>query len=177
MCLFQLLRLFDRRSNSDDNRRNINSQRKQTGFSLVFIMFFLKLFKSSWHFFIVVFKMVSIKMLCTLFSLVQLSERSGQDIPSHLHAHSTRCAEDSSQDHWHCRNTLHLQRALLQVSAFLSLSFFSTFCIRPDHCKQLVCTGCLMLVASVQNGRNGFIVLKASLLLSSVWRSATMTWC
>lgn len=48
-------------------------------------------------------------------SFPQLLERLGQDIPGHLHPNSAGCPEDSSQNHRHCGDTLHIQGPALQV--------------------------------------------------------------
>lgn len=51
---------------------------------------------------------------------LQLPERLGEDLSAKLRPHSAGCAAHSCQDHWHRRNPLHLQRALLQVSVLRS---------------------------------------------------------
>lgn len=54
-------------------------------------------------------------VLFSFVSFSQLLERLGQDIPGHLHPNSAGCPEDSSQNHGHCGDALHVQGPALQV--------------------------------------------------------------
>lgn len=68
------------------------------------------------------------------FSVSQLSEWLGEDLPSKLHPNSAGCAAYTCEDHWHCGNSLHLQRSLLQVSKAVMYLFMMASGLRWAVC-------------------------------------------
>ena len=59
----------------------------------------------------------------------QLLERSGQDIPGHLHPDPAGCPEDPSQNHRHCGDALHVQGPALQVRIYFTWTIPSNWVV------------------------------------------------